>query len=188
MEGEHSDVLRLVDSLFHLKCHSHCLKDDSLCCLTDFSSDCLPLSLSSISRSTKAPFSLLTVCSSAVSKPPSASLSLSLSVSLPSLYSPRVEFNKCRCRERETAREGEREWGEREKRAEQSRAERINDERSGRLSVCVCVHVSARVCLINAVSIRRREWEGEKNTGYSYRRRQRLGRAREKQRREGGES
>lgn len=46
------------------------------------------------------------------------------------------------------------------------------------------MHVSARVCLINAVSIRRREWEGEKNTGYSYR--QRLGRAREKQRREGG--
>lgn len=41
------------------------------------------------------------------------------------------------------------------------------------------MHVSARVCLINAVSIRRREWEGEKNTGYSYRLRQRLGRARE---------
>lgn len=49
----------------------------------------------------------------------------------------------------------------------------------------VHAHVSARVCLINAVSIRRREWEGEKNTGYSYRRRQRLGRAREKQGREG---
>lgn len=48
------------------------------------------------------------------------------------------------------------------------------------------VHVSARVCLINAVSIRRREWEGEKNTGYSYRRRQRLGRAKENQGREGG--
>lgn len=74
----------------------------------------------------------------------------------------------------------------REKERKQSRAERINDERSRRLSVCVCVHVSARVCLINAVSIRRREWEGEKNTGYSYRRRQRLGRAREKQGREGG--
>lgn len=51
--------------------------------------------------------------------------------------------------------------------------------------MCACVHVSVRVCLINAVSIRRREWEGEKNTGYSYRQRQRLGRARERQRREG---
>lgn len=53
-------------------------------------------------------------------------------------------------------------------------------------SVCACLHVSVRVCLINAVSIRRREWEGEKNTGYSYRQRQRLGRARERQRRKGG--
>ncbi len=87
--------------------------------------------------------------------------------------------------ERERDREREKENGEREKESRAEHSESMMKGVGGSVCARVCVHVSARVCLINAVSIRRREWEGEKNTGYSYRRRQRLGRARSRGGREG---
>lgn len=114
----------------------HFLKDDSLSRLT-FLSPPQPSS-SPASISSTAPFSLLSVLvlSQSLLLPPCHYLS----VSLPSLYSPRVEINKCRYRERERVKEN----GVREK---EGRAERINDERSGRLSVCVCARLCVRMCL-----------------------------------------
>lgn len=58
------------------------------------------------------------------------------------------------------ARKGEREWREREKESRAEQSESMMKGAGG--SVCAPVCMCLRACLINAVSIRRREWEGER--------------------------
>lgn len=180
--GDGRKAPRLVHSIFLLKSFLHCFKDDFVFCVTFVSVFPQPPS-SYGSLSSKAPFPLFTALV----------LSQSLSVIISLFLSPLSLFSKGWNQQVPLwrASKGERGWG-RERERKQSRTERINDERGGRLSVCVRLCMCLGACLINAVSIRRREWEGGRGrekervkTGYSYRQRQRLGRAREKQGRGG---
>ena len=180
---------------FHLKCHSHCFeKTIPHCRLTDFFSLSVftqPYLLSLYPPKPHSPCSLsVLVPSQSLPPPPCHYLSLCFSLSLSILQGLNSTSAAVREREKERerrrmGREGEREReSERERETERERAgerergaERINDERSGRLGARACVWSMQYLYVAGS-------GRGEKNTGYSYRRRQRLGRATEQ--RKGG--